>query len=109
MTEAEILITIGAMMAGTLLSRYLPFILFPSGKKTPRYITYLGKLLPYAVMGLLTVYCLRNVSLTQYPHGMPEAIAIISIAVLHIWRKNTLLSIGVGTLIYMLLVQYIFI
>lgn len=93
---------------GTVITRFLPFILFPANKRTPSYIAYLGKVLPYSVIGLLVVYCLKGVNLTATPFGIPEAIAIICIIGLHIWKNNVLLSIGTGTVIYMLLVQIIF-
>jgi branched-subunit amino acid transport protein AzlD len=109
MTTTEMLITIGAIMLGTMTTRFLPFILFPEGRKTPPYITYLGKVLPYAVIGMLVVYCLKSVDVRMFPHGIPEALAIAAIAILHHWKKNTLLSIGAGTVVYMLLVQYVFI
>lgn len=93
---------------GTVITRFLPFILFPANKRTPPYIAYLGKVLPYSVIGLLVVYCLKGVNLTATPFGIPEAIAIICIIGLHIWKNNVLLSIGTGTVIYMLLVQIVF-
>jgi branched-subunit amino acid transport protein AzlD len=109
MTTTEMLITIGAIMLGTMVTRFLPFILFPEGRKTPPYIVYLGKVLPYAVIGMLVVYCLKAVDVRTFPHGIPEALAIAAIVVLHAWKKNTLLSIGAGTVVYMLLVQLVFI
>jgi branched-subunit amino acid transport protein AzlD len=72
-------------------------------------ITYLGAVLPYAVMGMLVVYCLKNVSLLTAPHGIPEAIALLAVAALHLWRRSTLLSIFGGTAVYMLLVQMVFV
>lgn len=86
--------------------RFAPFVVFR--KKTPEAILYLGKVLPYAIMGMLVVYCLKGVSLLKSPFGLPELIAIIAVVVLHKWRHNTLLSILVGTLFYMGLVQFIF-
>lgn len=108
MTNAQHLITILVVAAGTMLTRFLPFVLFPAGKPTPKYIQYLGRMLPAAVFGLLVVYCLKNVSLFSGSHGIPEAIAIAVVAALHLWKKNTLLSIAVGTVCYMLLVQLVF-
>lgn len=87
----------------------LPFLLFPNSSKTPKFIRYLGKVLPYAVMGMLVVYCLRNVSFTTAPFGAPEALALACVAGLHLWKKNTLLSIGAGTTLYMVLIQFVFI
>lgn len=108
MTAAQQLVTILAVAAGTMLTRFLPFLLFPAGKPTPKYIQYLGRVLPAAVFGMLVVYCLKNVQILSGSHGLPEAIAIAVVAALHLWKKNTLLSIAVGTVCYMLLVQVVF-
>ena len=108
MTAVQQLITILVVAAGTVLTRALPFLLFPAGKPTPKYIQYLGKVLPAAVFGMLVVYCLKNVQILSGSHGLPEAIAIAVVVALHLWKKNTLLSIAVGTVCYMLLVQLIF-
>lgn len=89
--------------------RFLPFWIFSRGNKTPRLIEQLGELLPFAIMGMLVVYCLKDVSVISYPFGIPEAIAIILVAVLHIWKRNTLISISVGTICYMALVQLVFV
>ena len=87
--------------------RFLPFLLL-RGKKTPPFIAYLGKVLPFAIMGMLVVYCLRNISFTAFPFGIPELLGCAVVALLHLWKRNTLLSIGVGTVFYMLLVQTVF-
>ena len=108
MTAVQQLVTILAVAAGTMLTRFLPFVLFPADKPTPKYIRYLGKVLPAAVFGMLVVYCLKNVQILSGSHGLPEAIAIAVVAALHLWKKNTLLSIAVGTVCYMLLVQLVF-
>ena len=108
MTAVQQLVTILVVAAGTVLTRALPFLLFPPGKPTPKYIQYLGKVLPAAVFGMLVVYCLKNVQILSGSHGLPEAIAIAVVAALHLWKKNTLLSIAVGTVCYMLLVQLVF-
>ena len=107
MTVTQQIITILAVVAGTVLTRFLAFLIFPEGKEPPAYITYLGSVLPYAVIGLLVVYCLKDAVFSQ-THCIPELIAIVCIVVLHKWKKNTLLSIAVGTVIYMLLVQRVF-
>lgn len=99
---------VGVMSVGTILLRFLPFLLFPSGKKTPAFVTYLGKVLPFAMIGLLVVYCLKDVSVFSGSHGLPELIAIAVVVVLHVWRRNTLLSVASGTICYMLLVQFVF-
>jgi branched-subunit amino acid transport protein AzlD len=100
---------ISALALGTIGTRVLPFLLFPPHKNTPNYIVYLGRMLPYAVMGFLVIFCLKAVSPLSWPYGLPEAIAILCILILHLWRRNVLLSIGAGTAIYMMLVQYIFV
>ena len=108
MTMPQILLTIGTVALATALTRFLPFLIFPAGKPTPKYIQYLGKVLPSAVFGLLIVYCLKNVSLFSGSHGLPEAIAIAVTAGLHLWKKQILLSVAGGTICYMLLVQLVF-
>lgn len=92
----------------TAATRFLPFLVFGRGKETPDIIVYLGKVLPYAIMGMLVVYCLKDVNFLAFPHGIPELLGCAAVAVLHIWKRNTLLSIGVGTVFYMVLVQFIF-
>ena len=104
----QMLVLIGVMALGTLLLRTAPFLLFPAHKPTPRFVLFLGRYLPFAIMGFLIVYCLKSVSVTAYPFGLPEAIAVVFVAALHLWRKNTLLSIGAGTILYMVLVQAMF-
>ena len=91
------------VILGTLLTRFLPFLLFPAGKPTPKYIQYLGTVLPSAVFGLLVVYCLKDVSLFAGNHGIPELFSIAAVVGLHIWKRQMLLSIAGGTLCYMLL------
>lgn len=91
-----------------MLTRFLPFLLFPSGKPIPSYIKYLGKVLPAAVFGLLVVYCLKDANLFSGSHGLPELIAIIVVIFLHLWKRQMLLSIAGGTICYMLLVQLVF-
>ncbi len=108
MTLTQQIITVGAVVLGTVLTRFLPFILFPSGKPTPKYIQYLGRALPGAVFGMLVIYCLKNVSLFSGSLGIPEAISILLVAALHLWKRQMLLSIAGGTVCYMLLVQFVF-
>ena len=91
-----------------MLTRFLPFLLFPSSKPTPKSIRYIGKVLPAAVFGLLIVYCLKNVNLLVGSHGLPELIALAVVIALHLWRRQMLLSIVGGTVLYMALVQYAF-
>ena len=94
--------------AVTIALRFLPFLIFGENRKTPPLITYLGQVLPYAIMGMLVVYCLKGVDLTAAPFGIPEILGCALVAGLHIWKRNTLLSIGLGTVCYMLLVQFVF-
>ena len=98
--------TAGALL-GTMVTRFLPFLIFPEGKEPPEFIQYLGKVLPYAVIGLLVIYCLKDVP-GSGTYGIPEFLAIAFIVLLHRWKKNILLSIGGGTVFYMLLVQFVF-
>ncbi|MBQ3524304.1 MAG: branched-chain amino acid transporter permease [Clostridia bacterium] len=92
----------------TLATRAIPFVLFPEGKKIPKAVEYLGKVLPPAVIGMLVVYCFKSVNVLSSPFGLPELIAGLTVVVLHIWKRNNLLSIGAGTIIYMILVQTVF-
>ncbi len=108
MTMAEQIITIAMVVVGTMATRFLPFIIFPAGKPTPKYIQFLGKFLPAAVFGLLVVYCLRNVDLFGGSHGIPELISIAAVVILHLWKRQMLISIAGGTICYMLLVQMVF-
>lgn len=108
MTPQQQIITIGMVVLGTLLTRFLPFLLFPAGKPTPKYIEYLGKVLPAAMFGLLVVYCLRNVRVFTGSHGVPELLSLAVVTGLHLWKRKMLLSIAGGTACYMLLVQLVF-
>lgn len=108
MTLSQQFITIGMVILGTVLTRCLPFLLFPAGKPTPKYIRYLGKVLPSAVFGMLVIYCLKNVTIVSGNHAVPEFSAIAVVIALHLWKRQMLLSIAGGTICYMLLVQFIF-
>lgn len=108
MSVAQQIITIAMVVLATMLTRFLPFIVFPSGKPTPKYIQYLGKVLPAAVFGLLVIYCLKNVDVMTGSRGLPELISIAVVTGLHLWKRNMLISIAGGTLCYMLLVQLVF-
>lgn len=108
MSITEQIIMIAMVVLGTMATRFLPFIVFPNGKETPKYVQYLGKALPGAVFGLLVVYSLKSVSLIAYPHGIPEFIALAFVVVLHLWKRQMLLSIAGGTVLYMVLVQTVF-
>lgn len=104
--HAALLIAVVALV--TIALRFLPFLVFGENRRTPPLIAYLGQVLPYAIMGMLVVYCLKDVTLTTAPFGIPELIGCAVVALLHLWKRNTLLSIGAGTVCYMLLVQFIF-
>ena len=108
MTLTQQAVTIAMVVAGTMLTRFLPFLLFPAGKPTPKFVKYLGKVLPAAVFGLLIVYCLKDVSVFAGSHGIPELISIAIVVGLHLWKRQMLLSIAGGTICYMLLVQLVF-
>ena len=108
MTTGQSILFFAVVTGGTMLMRFLPFLLFPENKKTPGYVQYLGKVLPYTIIGMLVVYCLRDTVVLRYPYALPEAIAAGAILLLQLWRKNMLLSIGGGTVIYMILVQAVF-
>ena len=108
MTVPQQLATIALCIAGTMLTRFLPFLIFSPKKETPQYIQYLGKALPCAIFGMLVIYCLKNVSVFSGSHGLPELIAITATILLHLWRKQMLLSIAGGTACYMILVQFMF-
>lgn len=92
----------------TMLIRAFPFAVFGGDKKRPAVIDYLADVLPYAIMGMLVVYCLKNVSLVTAPHGLSELIACVLVVLLHLWKRNTLLSIIAGTAAYMFLIQVVF-
>lgn len=108
MSTVQQVITVAVVVAGTMITRFFPFIVFPAGKPVPKYIKYLGSVLPPAIFGFLVVYCLRGVSIFTGSHGIPEFISIIVVVFLHFWKKQTLLSIAGGTLCYMALVQLVF-
>ena len=101
-----LLIAISALVIAA--TRFLPFLIFGEKRKTPPIIEYLGTVLPCAIMGMLVVYCLKDISFLQSPYGLPELIACAVVAALHVWKRNSLLSIGGGTVCYMLLVQLVF-
>ena len=107
MTEVQSAVTIGAVVLGTMATRFLPFLVFPRGKTPPKFVQYLGKVLPCAAIGLLVVYCFKDVA-SSGTYGIPEVLSVLLIIFLHKWKKNTLLSIGGGTALYMLLVQTVF-
>ena len=105
----ESIIIVLVVSATIFSTRLIPFLFFPKGKPIPPLVQYLGKVLPPAVIGMLMIYCLKSVSVTSYPHGLPELIAIAVVILLHVWKRNNLLSIGVGTVLYMFLIQVVFV
>ena len=104
--HAMIIILVMGIM--TLATRILPVLIFGRGEKVPDYILYLGKVVPYTAMGLLIVYCLRDVQVTESPHALPELISITVVTLTYLWKRNTILSVVVGTVLYMILVQKVF-
>ena len=108
MTNLQVFFTMVAIMLGTMLTRFLPFLVFRPGKSVPRFVVYLGTVLPLSVIGLLVVYCLRGVSIFSGSHGLPELIALSALLISRKIKKNTLFSIFVGTVVYMICVQRIF-
>lgn len=101
-----LLVTVGVLV--TMATRFLPFLIFGESRKTPPIVEHLSKTLPFAIMGMLVVYCLKDISFIDSPFGLPELIACAVVASLHVWKRNSLLSIGAGTVCYMLLVQLVF-
>lgn len=108
MSNLHYLLMIAVMIAITMSLRFLPFLIFGGNRKTPAYIEYLGRVLPYAIMGMLIVYCLRTTPIAASPHGLPELISIALVVGLQVWRRSTLISILCGTVCYMFLIQVIF-
>ena len=109
MTAVQMGLTIAVCTAATMLTRFLPFVVFSSkDQQPPEMVRYLGRVLPAAIFGMLIVYCLKGVSLTSGSHGIPEAIAVGVTVALHKWKHQTLVSIAGGTLCYVLLVQMVF-
>ena len=99
---------VAAAVLATMVTRYLPFLIFSEKRKTPAIIIYLGKVLPCAIMGMLVVYCLKDVQFTSGSFGIPEILACCAVVGLHVWKRNSLLSIGAGTALYMVLIQLVF-
>ncbi len=95
---------VGIMALVTMLLRFLPFLIFRKGR-TPAYISYLGDVLPQAIIGMLVIYCLKDVSLTSAPYGLPELLAALAVVGLQVWRRSSLISILSGTAIYMVLIR----
>ena len=108
MTDLHIFLTLAVIALVTAITRFLPFVIFTGGKKTPRLVEKLGRLLPFAIMGMLVVYCLRSVSFADMGTWFPALLSVIVVSAVYVWRKNTLASIIAGTVCYMILVQKFF-
>lgn len=104
--HAGLMIAVIALVTAAL--RFLPFWIFRDNRRTPPLVSHLGKVLPFAIMGMLVVYCLKDISFTGAPFGIPELVGCAVVTALHVWKRNTLLSIGAGTVCYMLLIQFVF-
>ena len=88
--------------------RFIPFLVFGESRPVPKFVDYLGRVLPYSIMAMLVVYCLKGISFVKAPFGLPELISVLLVVVLHVWKRNTLLSIICGTVCYMVLIQFVF-
>lgn len=108
MIDKHAMILVITISAVTILLRFIPFVVFRSNKETPKFISYLGKVLPYAIMGVLVVFALKDTVVAAYPYGLPELIACAIVVLLHLWKRNSLISIICGTASYMILVQLVF-
>lgn len=108
MSNSYALILIAAMGIATIATRVLPFVIFTRHEEVPPFIMYLGDVLPFASIGLLIVYCLKDVNLMAGTHGIPEAIAMVVVIISYLWKRNTILSMLLGTILYMVLVQMVF-
>jgi len=108
MNNIQIIIMVAAIALAVQVTRFAPFLLFPAGKPTPKIVQYIGKVLPSAAISLLVIYSFKEVSVLEGSHGLPELIATLAVIGLHLWKRQMLLSIGVGTVLYMVLVQVVF-
>lgn len=108
MDKTHVFLMLLVIAAVTAALRALPFLIFRSGKQTPEFVSYLGKTLPFAIMGMLVVFCLRNTAVLSAPYGAPELLSLLLVIGLQIWRRNSILSIVGGTVCYMALVNFVF-
>ncbi len=108
MTDLQRWLMVFALAGGTILTRFTPFLFFPENKPIPHWLRKLGDTLPLASLGMLVVYALKGISPMVYPYGIPELISLVSITFIHLWKKNTLVSIFIGLVIYLILVNLIF-
>jgi branched-subunit amino acid transport protein AzlD len=107
MTDLQLIITVLAMAAATILTRFLPFFLFPDHKPIPKFVSFLADRLPFASLGMLVVYALKDVRITESPYGLYELISLLMITLIHAWKHNTLMSISLGLFTYLLLINFI--
>lgn len=107
MTESQMIVTIGMMVIGTMFTRFLPFIAFPEHKPIPKWMVYLGDRLPYASLGMLVIYALKDVNIFELPYGLPELFSLALMTLVHRWKHDTLISIGSGVGLYLVLVNII--
>jgi len=105
MTVSQQMVMIAVVVLGTMATRFLPFLIFPPGRPTPRYVKYLGRVLPAAAIGLLVIYSLKDINLLSAAHGLPELVSVAVVVWLHVWKKNMFLSIAAGTILYMILIR----
>lgn len=108
MNLPQALMTVAVIALVTGFTRALPFLVFRSGETTSAFLTYLGKTLPFAVIGMLVIFCLKGTGVLHYPYGLPELLAVTAVVLLQCWKRSTFLSIGGGTVLYMVLVQFVF-
>ena len=108
MSDRNGILLVAVVSLITIALRFLPFLIFGSKRKTPDYILFLGRVLPFAIMGMLVVYCLKHISFGSIDSFLPEFLSVALVVLLHLWKRSTLLSVGGGTLCYMLLVQLVF-
>lgn len=108
MSDLHTGMTIAVITLVTILLRFLPFLVFRDQTKTPKIVEKLGRVLPYAIMGMLVIYCIKSVSFANVSGFLPTLISCILVGVLYLWKRNTLLSIICGTVCYMFFVQVIF-
>jgi branched-subunit amino acid transport protein AzlD len=108
MTLTQQFIIISCCVAGTMIPRFLPFLVFSSRRPTPKFILYLGKALPSAIFGMLVIYCLKDVKFTSGTYGLPELISIAVTVLIHLWKRNMMLSMAAGTACYMILINLVF-
>lgn len=107
MTHTQMIITVAVVVLATVLTRFLPYILFPQNRPVPKYINYLGKVLAPAVFGFLVVYCFRNVRVTEAPYGIPELIGLLVVIFSFLWKRSMFLSMILGTAVYMAVIYLI--